>query len=258
MTEFQTIVRIQPVYCGACGMPLEYCEFGRDYETHCIPWIKKHHPDLWISLQPSKGAADTPSMQKRPDRPWTIEERLKAFYEKYEPGKMDNIPGLLVKYAGKEENLFVALVKKYGPEPDDPFYADDDDDEDSDSASEEVNTKAMKEMSISSKKQRGPVAKVATKKDTRVVIQKVSRNRKKATTVVTGMDTIDGIVLKDVTKMFSKRFAGSSSVKDGPQGKEIILQGDHMDAVAEWIVAQFQVDGSSVYLDIDGKFVPYE
>ena len=44
---------------------------------------------------------------------------------------------------------------------------------------------------------------------------------------------------------------------ESTKGKEIIIQGDHMDDVAEMVVSQFKVPGDSVYLDIDGEFVPY-
>ena len=73
-----------------------------------------------------------------------------------------------------------------------------------------------------------------------------------------GMDTVEGVKLKDVSKAFSKRFAGSSSVKDGPKGKEIIIQGDHMEDVAEMIASKFKVDGACIFLDFDGDFVPYK
>ncbi|KAI2510818.1 Translation initiation factor SUI1 [Fragilaria crotonensis] len=269
--------RVQPLYCGACGMPPEYCEFGPDFETHCNPWLKKHHPVLWAERKKQQTAAaddeataeeakKNATSKERPTAPWTVEQRLLAFYEKYEPGKVDNVPGLLVKYAGKEENLFAALAKKYGPEPEDPFYcddddddSDDDDDDDSDSDDQGISDNVRNlELSKKKKKARGVGAKVAAKVDTRVVIQKITRNKKKATTVVIGMETIEGIKLKEVSKIFSKRFAGSSSVKDGPKGKEVIIQGDHMDAVAEMMVTQFKVAGDSVYLDIDGEFVPYQ
>ena len=72
------------------------------------------------------------------------------------------------------------------------------------------------------------------------------------------MDSVEGVKLKDVSKAFSKRFAGSSSVKDGPKGKEIIIQGDHMEDVAEMIVSKFKVEGSNVFLDFEGQFVPYK
>ena len=48
------------------------------------------------------------------------------------PDKLDGIDAILEKYEGKEDKLFLALVKKYGPEPDDPYYAHDDNDSDDD------------------------------------------------------------------------------------------------------------------------------
>lgn len=254
MTEETTVSvleRVKPIYCGACGMPPEYCEYGPDFESHCLPWIIKNEPELHLKLKALRGdtrddgavAADVPT------EPWTTEERLVAFYEKYVPEKVDGVPALLEKYSGKEEKLFEALVKKYGPEPEDPFYAQED-------ALEEE----MDNLEISSsekKKRRGVGARKANEVDTRVIIQKIARNRKKAVTIVVGMDTVPDVNLKDVSKAFSKRFAGSSSVKDGAKGKEIIIQGDHMDDVAEMIVSKFRVPGENVFLDIDGGFVPY-
>jgi density-regulated protein DRP1 len=161
---------------------------------------------------------------------------------------------MLEKYAGKEEKLFAALVSKYGPEPEDPYYAQEQEDDDDDDLEEALDNLNLGEK----KKRRGVGAKKAAKVDTRVVIQKISRNKKKAVTIVVGMDTVPELNLKDVAKAFSKRFAGSSSVKDGARGKEIIIQGDHMDDVAEMIVQKFEVPGDSVFLDVDGEFIPYK
>ena len=95
--------------------------------------------------------------------------------------------------------------------------------------------------------------------DTRVIIQVAKRTKRKAVTTVIGMDTVPGLKLKEASKAFSKRFAGSSSVKDAPGGKkEIIIQGDHMDAVAQMVVDKFKVAGDCVFMDIDGEFVPYK
>ena len=121
------------LYCGKCGMPPEYCSFGPDFETHCAPWLKKHHPDLFQKYCLVVGAGGTTNEEQqaadtnnnnnnKPDRPWTTEERLIAFYEKYVPEKVDTVPGLLEKYEGKEDKLFLALTKKYGEEPKDPYY----------------------------------------------------------------------------------------------------------------------------------------
>lgn len=252
--EEKTVVvleRVTPIYCGACGMPPEYCEYGPDFESHCLPWIIKNEPELHLKLKALRGdtRVDDDIAAAIPTEPWTTEERLVAFYKEYMPEKVDGVPALLEKYAGKEDKLFEALVKKYGPEPEDPFYTQEDLQDDMDNL--EISTKDKK-------KRRGVGAKKANEVDTRVIIQKIARNRKKAVTIVVGMDTVPGVNLKDVSKAFSKRFAGSSSVKDGAKGKEIIIQGDHMDAVAEMVVKKFKVPGNSVFLDVDGEFVPYE
>lgn len=269
---------VKVVYCTKCGMPPEYCEYGPDYERVCEPYLKRKYPDLFAKLMVVKGkmAQDDDvahalveedamaALERRPSEPWTIEERLTKFYEEYVPEKVSDVPSLLEKYAGKEDKLFVALVKKYGPEPEDPYYiSSDDDDEDNndDDAEEEELAEGVGGLQVSSgsgKKRRGIKAKKAVKNETRVLIQKLIRNKRKATTVVVGMDTVEGVKLKDVSKAFSKRFAGSSSVKDGPKGKEIIIQGDHMEDVAEMIVNKFKVDGTCVFLDFDGGFVPYK
>mmetsp|Transcript_771 Transcript_771/g.1417 ORF Transcript_771/g.1417 Transcript_771/m.1417 type:complete len:259 (+) Transcript_771:36-812(+) len=247
---------VNVAYCGKCSMPLEYCEYGPDFETHCVPWMKKNHPDVLKQIlkeikggganADEDGEAEGPA---KPTEPWTVEERLTAFYEMYQPDKVSDIPNLLSKYAGKEDKLFMALTKKYGPEPEDPYYAESDDEGDLEDDMENLN--------ISGKNKRGAKAKTTKQVETRVVIQKTVRNKKKATTIIVGMDTVPGVKLKDASKAFSKRFAGSSSVKDGPKGKEIIIQGDHMEDVAEMIVSKFKVDGSSVFLDFNGEFVPF-
>ena len=43
--------------------------------------------------------------------------RLTRFYEKYNPDKVSTVDATLAKFAGKEEEMFKTLVKKYGPEP---------------------------------------------------------------------------------------------------------------------------------------------
>jgi len=269
---------VDVVYCNKCGMPPEYCEYGPDYERVCEPYLKRKHPDLYAKIMAIKGKIseegddgddhdDAAVESSRPVAPWTTEERLTEFYKKYVPEKVSDVPSLLEKYAGKEDKLFTALGKKYGSEPEDPYYAessDDDDDDDSygddDDADDLADRTAGLAVSSTKKKRRGIKAKKAVKSETRVLIQKLTRNRKKATTVVVGMDTVENVNLKDVAKAFSKRFAGSSSVKDGKAGgsKEIIVQGDHMEDVAEMIVSKFKVDATCVFLDFDGDFVPYK
>ncbi|TYZ57189.1 hypothetical protein PybrP1_011139 [[Pythium] brassicae (nom. inval.)] len=59
-------------------------------------------------------------------------KRLLAFYNRYNPEKVGDVPTVLAKYKGKEAQLFDALVKKYGPEPGDSDDEDGDDDDDDD------------------------------------------------------------------------------------------------------------------------------
>lgn len=263
--------RQRVIYCEACGMPPEYCEYSPDFETHCDPWLKKNQPELHSKLKALRNKFDTTKLTTggssskddepkvdRPTEPWTTEERLVAFYEKYVPEKVDGVPALLEKYAGKEAKLFDALVKKYGPEPEDPYYADEDGD--SDDLEEEVGAMSLEATGGDGdkKKRRGAGAKKKDGKgtNTRVIVTKEKKNKRRFLTIITGMDTVPDIKLKDVSKAFSKRFAGSSSVKDGVKGKEIIIQGDHMHDVAEMIVDKFGVPDTAVYLDMDGDLVP--
>jgi density-regulated protein DRP1 len=262
------------LYCGACGMPLEYCSYGPDWESHCVPWWKGHHLGIYRDYMAEAGVAvaaaqtsaassavTAKAMPHRPADPWTTAERLTQFYLQYVPEKVDGVEALLEKYAGKEEKLFDALVQKYGPEPDDPYYEDSDDEaaEEEDAAAHD-NAPAADEAApagVGKKLRRGAAAKKTTKIATRVVVQKVSQRKKRHLTVIQGLDTVPGCKLKDASKALSKKFAGSSSVKKNAAGQEeIILQGDHLYSVAELLVDTYGVPATAVYLDIDGDIMP--
>ena len=43
--------------------------------------------------------------------------RVRALFATHNAAKLNEVPALLAKYAGKEDKLLRALVKKYGPEP---------------------------------------------------------------------------------------------------------------------------------------------
>lgn len=269
MAEVNTsnlLPRRKVIYCGKCGMPPEYCEFGPDFETHCDPWLRKHHPELRQELVEKRGAAclvakknpkAAPEKPPKPDAPWTIAERLMTFYQKYVPEKVETVPSLLEKYAGKEEKLFQALTQKYGPEPLDPFYSDSDDDDEDDDG-DDADSEAEAEKVKTTSKRRGAAAKASVDGTFtgRVLVQKQAQKKKRCLTVITGLEpalTINNHKLKDATKAFSKRFAGSSSVKDGT----IILQGDHVLELAEMLVDKFQVPEEAVYVDMgDGEEMP--
>lgn len=253
-----TLDRINVIYCDKCGMPPEYCEYGPDFESVCNPWLQKTHPEMYATLKKLRGDVNTSDEEEnsvaggKPDQPWTYEQRLSEFYKMYQPNKLEEVPALLEKYEGKEDKLFMALVKKYGPEPEDPYYAE------SDSNDSDLED-GVEGLSLSEKKKRrGAAAKKTTVADIRVIISVDKKKKKKSVTSVFGMETIPGIKLKEASKIFSKKFAGSSSVKETTTGKkEVIIQGDHMEEVAALITDQFNVPGSAIFMDIDGKFVPF-
>jgi density-regulated protein len=255
-----TLDRINIVYCDKCGMPPEYCEYGPDFESVCNPWLQKTHPEMYATLKKLRGGDanagdddDKSVTDGKPDEPWSYEQRLTEFYKKYQPEKVEEVPSLLEKYEGKEDKLFMALVKKYGPEPEDPYYAE------SDSNDSDLED-GVEGLSLSEKKKRRGAAakKNTTIADIRIIIAVDKKKKKKSVTSVFGMETVPGIKLKEVSKIFSKKFAGSSSVKETPAGKkEVIIQGDHMDDVAALIAEQFNVPCSAIFMDIDGKFVAF-
>ena len=271
------------VYCGKCGMPPEYCEYGPDYETHCDPWLRKHHPDLWDTLMAKRGCRKADTRNKKPtavekvkppkpDQPWTTAERLMEFYKTYVPEKVETVPSLLEKYSGKEEKLFQALVQKYGPEPHDPYFTDSDEDEDDDGDDDDNDDEdgedgvdgddpiAAAASGTKPKKRRGAAANKSVEGGVfkgRVLVQKQAQRKKRSLTVVFGLEAALAITskykVKDVTKAFAKKFAGSSSEKSN----SIILQGDHVLELAEMLVDTFQVPEDSVYVDLgDGQELP--
>lgn len=95
---------------------------GRE-ETMFKALVRKYGPEpaddevLAVPTQDSGEACSTTATISPIESSNPYFGRLFKFYEKYNPDKMDDVPGLLEKYEGKEPKLFKALVKKYGPEP---------------------------------------------------------------------------------------------------------------------------------------------
>jgi len=78
-----TINKPQPIsviYCGICGMPAEYCEWGPNFEL-CKPWLLQHCPELYPNLAPQstdnkeKAKVDEEKPKLRPGGKTKKEER---------------------------------------------------------------------------------------------------------------------------------------------------------------------------------------
>ncbi|KAG8045578.1 hypothetical protein GUJ93_ZPchr0008g13962 [Zizania palustris] len=64
-------VPVRVLYCGVCGLPAEYCEFGTDFER-CKPWLRAHaagvYPEDLLASSSSGGAAGDKDVQKIGER----------------------------------------------------------------------------------------------------------------------------------------------------------------------------------------------
>ena len=77
-----------------------------------------------------------------------------------------------------------------------------------------------------------------------IILGSTRRSKRKYITTIKGIDTIESIgSLKAFTKLCAKKFACSSSVQDG----EIILQGDILWDIAEWLTEEKNVDKNYIY-----------
>ena len=85
-----------------------------------------------------------------------------------------------------------------------------------------------------------------------VTIERNARNKRKCTTHVRGLDLF-GVALGDAAKQFKKKFACGCAVVTSPDSKEeVVIQGDVVDDVAEYVVEKLGVDGKYVYT-VEGK-----
>jgi hypothetical protein len=66
---------------------------------------------------PEPAAPSTAAVVAVAPAPSSFRDRIFNIYAKYAPDKVGNIDTLMEKYKGQEEDLIIALVGKYGPEP---------------------------------------------------------------------------------------------------------------------------------------------
>ncbi|XP_075497714.1 translation machinery-associated protein 22-like [Primulina tabacum] len=144
MAEKPEPVRV--LYCGVCGFPAEYCEFGSDFDK-CKPWLIQNAPDLYPDLVIEAGA----------------------------------------EHANKvADQLQSTSISSNGS---------------SSQPKEEV--------------KRLPGGKIKKKEKPEVVIEKMTRNKRKCITTVKGLELF-GVKLNDASKKLGKKFVTGASVVKGP------------------------------------------
>jgi density-regulated protein DRP1 len=83
--------------------------------------------------------------------------------------------------------------------------------------------------------------------DTKVIISRIQRQKKKYVTVIAGLETVPDLKLKDATKVFGKKFSSGASINETQTGaKEVVIQGDVSFDVPAVLVSEFKV-GSSCF-----------
>ena len=86
----------------------------------------------------------------------------------------------------------------------------------------------------------GPKKKAAV--ETKIVISRVQRQKRKYITTVVGLDTVPELKLKDAAKVFGKKFSSGASVSDtAAGGKEIVIQGDVCFELPPLLISEFKV-----------------
>jgi density-regulated protein len=73
------------------------------------------------------------------------------------------------------------------------------------------------------KKRSGPKLKKVVEVETKVVLTKVQRQKRKYVTVVAGLETVPNLKIKDAAKVFGKKFSSGASINEGPTGVKEVL-----------------------------------
>jgi len=173
---------LEVLYCGNCGFPPEFCEFGgKGWKKKCGPWL--------------------------------IENMPRPFLERYELVSAEDELVEGMEAVAVEGNV----------------------------TTDEEASRAKQTTKKGEKLQKGdkllPGGKVKKGgESTCVTVEKVTRNKRKFTTVVVGLEHF-GVKLKDASKLFKKKFSCGCAVVKGDAGKSdsVEIQGDFQDDVLEMI-----------------------
>jgi len=87
---------------------------------------------------------------------------------------------------------------------------------------------------------------------TKIVIARIQRQKKKFITSVIGLDTIPDVKIKDVAKLFGKKFSSGASVGETALGvKEVTVQGDVSFDVPPLLLSEYRVDPKAIFFQDD-------
>lgn len=212
---------LQVEYCPVCSMPPEYCEFGPSWDK-CKLVLQKTHPDLL--------AAALAQM---------------------------NVSGASVASSSSSASSSAGEKKKKTGDIDE---GDDGDEEvkkgtDLDGDDDDTFLNLSSSIAAPSKSQKTSVSSAGAGPG--IYMSLSQRSKKKFVTTIRGWESF-GLVLKDVSKLLSKKFACAASVVKSADGSgEIAMQGNILMDLPAWIVDEFpKVDKRLIWtVDKAGKKV---
>jgi len=77
-------------------------------------------------------------------------------------------------------------------------------------------------------------------------------------TVVTGLETVPELKIKDAAKLFGKKFSSGASIGETPTGaKEVVIQGDVLFSLPPLLVSEYKIPGSTIFYNDDGVLSAY-
>jgi len=203
-----TITPLNVVYCGVCGLPPEYCEFGASYDS-CLHWLSDNHPDLFEQIQNSLRLIP----KKNKDR----------IGENSTEEKKGSDQAQTSQNLEEKEN-------------------DSDDGEEKDGESKGKKNRKNKKKKESKKGQTQPSTSGSSRSAQKVIISLVARTKRKQSTVISGLDSFPDIKLKNVAKVLGKKFSSGCSVTE----TNITIQGDFTDTLPDILITEFNIPSRAI------------
>jgi len=111
----------------------------------------------------------------------------------------------------------------------------------------EQEAKINKDMAKKEAKQAAKASKLeAEKAASKVIIKRVERGKRKYVTAIANLQTFD-VDIKKAAKRMANKFATGASVTKTVEGKdEIVVQGDLVDEIEEFVVEQYGISEDQV------------
>ncbi|CAO2181257.1 unnamed protein product, partial [Urochloa humidicola] len=109
---------VRVLYCGVCGLPAEYCEFGPDFER-CKPWLREHAPgvypdELIASSSSGGGGGDVDKVGERLQGVGISDGSTSSaagYASSSKPEEVKRLPGGKVKKKEKQEVVIEKIVR---------------------------------------------------------------------------------------------------------------------------------------------------